>query len=484
MASVKIGPEFFKKIKLDYTDWKWALVREFAQNSCDAGSRNIVFTLTTDGAKTTLTVENDGRIMSEEILVGKLLALGGSDKDLGGATVGGFGVAKSLLYFCHDSYSIQSGNLQVIGSGADYELTTDAEFSYVDGTRSQIVLDGNLVDDLVSAIQKFIVLGQTACTIIINQPLGTLTERPSLAKGSFRREFDFGKVYTNKTGPQNTVIARINGMPMFVKRTPFNRCVILELTDSKVLTSNRDGLTGEANQQLTNFLTALVVDKRSALKNPVVTVTRYVGNRLKAKSRYDDEDTNGESQSATEAQTQTAAFGAATNRELSTGSVNWETVYERRSPLDFGIYIKNETSLKIPEYLLPESFSKYGQRLIEIWSKIMVKMHEIQKDDAAFVVGFIFSEDAVAQYAKEDGEPAVYYLSPCEVIKQVCSESRSFKTRWKLTQRNHLLAIAAHEYLHKQYTYHDENYAAALTDLMAVVMENRKSFNSCFVSDN
>jgi hypothetical protein len=33
---VKIGPEFFAKAKNDYANWKWAIIREFMQNSMDA----------------------------------------------------------------------------------------------------------------------------------------------------------------------------------------------------------------------------------------------------------------------------------------------------------------------------------------------------------------------------------------------------------------------------------------------------------------
>lgn len=41
-GQVKIGHQFFTKIKADYADWQWALIREFLQNCFDApGCRNV-----------------------------------------------------------------------------------------------------------------------------------------------------------------------------------------------------------------------------------------------------------------------------------------------------------------------------------------------------------------------------------------------------------------------------------------------------------
>src|SRR5437868_6960106 len=123
MAQVAIGREFFEKIKYDYSNWRWALIREFLQNSMDApNSRNISVTIKPEGLNTLLIVENDGEPMDEHTLTHKLLTLGGSGKDFASNSVGGFGVAKSLLYYCHLEYRIYSGQWYVQGSGAQYEM--------------------------------------------------------------------------------------------------------------------------------------------------------------------------------------------------------------------------------------------------------------------------------------------------------------------------------------------------------------------------
>ena len=121
---VRISPEFFRKIKLDYADWRWALVREFLQNCFDApGCRSVELSVVTDGATTALTVVNDGRSMDRDTLVNKLLTLGGSGKNFQGENTGGFGVAKSLLYYCHAGYVISTGDMLVRGCGAQDTIT-------------------------------------------------------------------------------------------------------------------------------------------------------------------------------------------------------------------------------------------------------------------------------------------------------------------------------------------------------------------------
>jgi len=43
--SVQIGPEFFQKVKNDYSNWMWAIIREFIQNGIDAPNtrNNLMF---------------------------------------------------------------------------------------------------------------------------------------------------------------------------------------------------------------------------------------------------------------------------------------------------------------------------------------------------------------------------------------------------------------------------------------------------------
>jgi len=135
---IKIGPEFFAKAKNDYNDWHWAIIREFMQNSIDCGSDTIGISINLDNdGETSLVVENNGEPMTRDIMENKLLSLGSSGKEFKDS-VGGFGKAKEILYFCHSAYTIKSGNIVVKGSGAEY--TIEQSDDKVDGTASAILI--------------------------------------------------------------------------------------------------------------------------------------------------------------------------------------------------------------------------------------------------------------------------------------------------------------------------------------------------------
>ena len=66
MPTVTIPPShFINNVKKNYANYKIALIREFLQNSVDAGSHNISFNYQGN----ILTVEDDGCGMTKEILV-------------------------------------------------------------------------------------------------------------------------------------------------------------------------------------------------------------------------------------------------------------------------------------------------------------------------------------------------------------------------------------------------------------------------------
>ena len=73
MAQVTIGRDFFKKAKNDYNDFEWAFVREFNQNGIDCRSTRIYWNIElTPNGNTKVTIQNDGEVMSEDILRNKL----------------------------------------------------------------------------------------------------------------------------------------------------------------------------------------------------------------------------------------------------------------------------------------------------------------------------------------------------------------------------------------------------------------------------
>ena len=463
---VTIGPEFFVKAFNDYASWHWAIVREFMQNSIDCGSDTIQVTVELNESENTvvLTVSNNGDPMSREILVEKLLALGGSGKNFQN-TVGGFGKAKEILYFAHRSYKIETGDWTVAGSGAGYNL--EPAVSHYHGTRSTVVIVGaHHFDRIVDVFRLFAGYTKWDGQLTLNgEHLAT-----NLRSGTHRRDLGFGAVYTNKLA-QNKMIIRINGVPMYHTYTGFNHCVVIELVGASVdtLTSNRDGLNDKCRHELNSFIAELIVDKRSALlKKDKVRYYHYDGLKF-----CHEEDVG--------AQTINQLVGSVRNKLLScvpsAGNVRQVSVSNSKAVLDNEFIIKNETDFKIPAYYFPDrkEFCAYSRKLIRIWGRLLLELHRLFNTYGDFAIGFIFDENCEAEFEKGQ-YGSVYYLNPAKIV------SSSFKKRFKLTERNRLLMIALHEFVHGiGFGSHDEYYSNKLTDMAWQVLDNRSRFNQCFL---
>lgn len=488
---VKIGPEFFRKIKLDYADWRWALVREFLQNCFDApGSRNVEVTVESNGDATILTVVNDGASMDRDTLVNKLLTLGGSGKNFEGENTGGFGVAKSLLYYCHQNYVITTGNLTVRGSGAQYAIsereTTEP------GTRSMVAVDGDEASELRDAVRKFAGMAQWKGTLKLDgEVLAT-----DLRKGARRKDVGFGVVYTNNSF-SNTCIVRLNGQPMFSTWTRFKGCVLIELTGKacQVLTSNRDGLVRPFSSQLNDLLTSLAVDKKSALREQQAEYKRYAGELQRNEAKKPKEAELGLSSvidvgqlaalvrsfgemgggATTEAAPETAQGG------IRMVVVSKEDEQDRSISVGPQFILKNATGMKTPSYYTPgDGFSRYSRDLVRCWTGLLLKLHQVCDRSGEFSVGFVFDEESEAE-SEKGVYGQVYYVNP---VKVVTNGKRRMEARWDgaWQARFELISVACHEFVHGAYGLgeHDEDYAGKLTEVTAKAMEHMEELvNLC-----
>src|SRR5574343_2116131 len=116
---------FFTMGTRDYTSYESALPREFYQNSIDAGASQI--TVEFDDEEKTITITDDGCGMDRDIILNKLLVLGGSHKSEG--SVGAFGKAKEILYFAWIKYCIRSNYCVVNGENDKFTLTSGEFFT-------------------------------------------------------------------------------------------------------------------------------------------------------------------------------------------------------------------------------------------------------------------------------------------------------------------------------------------------------------------
>lgn len=483
MATVGIGPKFFRKSLDDYRDWRWALPREAMQNSMDAPrSRNIHTWIEKLSNDTLFTWGNDGDPMSREELEGKLLTLGESGKDFQG-TVGGFGAAKLILLFAHLNYEILTGDYHVVGSGGNYTIEQRPHYA---GTLTKVLIEGDRRDELLMYLNEFMLMAQWHGTVTIN---GEIYQN-SLRKGARRRDFDWAVVYTNKS-ISNRLVVRVNGVPMFYRHLDCNRrCVVVELKagSASVLQTNRDALKGEFQQQLDAFIDEITVDKISALRDTSPQYIRFGGKKFSISLQADK----------TMQQIVSAAYATlpTCNEEEKTETVveDHKVAYApapiatrdlgKFSRLTHEFIVKNTTGMDIPVHYLPSEFSDYSARLTKIWAQVMLALHDLFNKKAEFSVGFVFDEDKEAEFENRDyGQ--VYFINPITVVRQDNSNSRSMAKRWKFTPAGRwaILADALHEFVHGALGmhYHDELYSSTLTSMAGVLLKERQRFNRCFV---
>src|SRR5581483_10602077 len=140
MKQIELPIHYFTAAaKREYSNWRHALPREFFQNSFDAHADEFKIDVEENETHTILSVADNGYGMSREDCESKLLTMGGSGKSE--AAVGGFGVAKGLLFFAWEKWQILSRNYRVEGQGCQYEICETDD--YICGVRAKIYINKN-----------------------------------------------------------------------------------------------------------------------------------------------------------------------------------------------------------------------------------------------------------------------------------------------------------------------------------------------------
>jgi len=482
-SAIKIGPEFFANSIRDYSDKHWAFVREILQNAMDSdGCNRINITVQNDGEGTIVTVQDNGAGMTREILVEKLLALGGSGKACERGKVGGFGKAKELLYLAQRHYQIDTLEHRVVGSGANYDLT---EIARVPGCTAKVWWNGSDDTRMLETFRRFLSMCLWRGEVVLNG----VQIRTILNKGTHRRSFEFAHVYSNKTYA-GLMIVRMGGIPMFVQGVDYKGTLVIELIGSSyaVLTANRDSLLYQYSTQLQGFVRDLTVNKSKALNVRSTKILKFDGPAISVDFR--------QMMVAAATAGGTVAVAVATDEEQglmipaeavlgqqpqASGISAAPTSIARMGAFNFKFTIKNTTGMDTPDYYKPGAqFSSYAKRLVSWWVNCLTEIHRTLNVNATFGVGFILDEDAEAQHEVRDGE-TTYYINPAMVVRQQKSASRSLKRRFDLTtDQMRVLADAVHEFTHRDHSGHSEDFASAITSHMGKVMKALPSFEPCF----
>jgi hypothetical protein len=268
VRQVQVPHTYFQKAKSEYSDWRWAMIREFIQNAYDAQAAYIDFLLTANEAgRIELQVSDDGTGMDRDTLENVLLCMGGSRKLAG--SIGGFGYAKAILFFAHHRYAICTRNLRVDGSGGEYRLTEES--TAVSGTRMTVELadDSSLLDAWRERIKGYV----AACFMefATGRPVAITLDGVVLPQNNdglydFAVKTSLGDLwYDEQQGASRSAfVVTVAGLPMFIEAiySSTNQSALsggLELdAGSAALTANRDGFTSTMRDQFAKIVGELV----------------------------------------------------------------------------------------------------------------------------------------------------------------------------------------------------------------------------------
>lgn len=299
--NISVPHSYFKKAKKEYRNWMMALFREVIQNSVDAGATKIDFTLDEEDGGYKLTCIDNGSGMDEHILIDVLLCLGGSHKDNDDA-IGGFGYAKTLLFFAHDHYQIRTKDNIIEGVGGNYNFSkSDA---YINGTEITLSIarqDENEVTysfEFYEAIKEIMAYSHLkGVTVTFDHEV----VKDNVYKFDFQYPTTIGNVIFKdmRDAYASKLWVRINGLAMFQHYvwSENKSCFlgILELSEAptKVLTTNRDSLKGQAEAEF-NKIFASLQDERSSLKTN--KIMNWTLNQFDFSIQSDDVETVSEKQ--------------------------------------------------------------------------------------------------------------------------------------------------------------------------------------------
>ena len=516
--SVLLGEDFLSKALDDYSQWNRAWWREAIQNCVDAGATRIILsTKTLPDGRYEVTVTDNGKGMSSDILFKKYLSLGSSGKKDSPTATGGFGEAKRLLLFPWCQWTILTngadGPLGVTGVGFTYKKVAHLDAQGT-GTSLIIIMPADKHVDPVDA-EWFV----SKCHLPdIRITLNGETVKADLECGkpvdTHEVSSDFMKMYYSpKARKARGLFIRKNGLLMFEDYAPDLKGVLIgEIVPPsvQVLQSNRDGFrTWSYSTQLNDLKSALSKDTSSALRKSKQERTRYEGSqevtatventsgklfdvlanhfdavknkKLAAQIAHDADLTM---QTLTKHAEKPGTF-LPTNGVAGIilsgcfGAENQQTQIEAAAAqlawaADF--YVVNEVEdFKVPKWLKPTDMKarpkKAARLFLEFCRLILIRLGFKER----FGIGWMFSTSeaentgfARAAYLKEDGR---HWLLLNPFVGGNMEKKEIFSIRNK-AHLNDLFALALHECTHMvdRINRHDENFSSALTRNIGLVL--------------
>lgn len=264
-----------------YREWKEIILRELIQNSIDAHATRI--DITWDEANYVLTITDNGKGMTEDILKNVYFSPGATTKEGDNDQNGGFGRARLVTCIAQRYYKIWTHDNYAEGECDQINFSKLLDDQFVNGCKLEIGIlkkfEGYPVH--INMVQEFINFVRYCnfkdVTITFNGE--AFSNYLKVRKDQYVCDLEmdgevFCKVYKISQSvkynyPQTLVVRSEGGLLMFTKHIPnLPCCVILEITvaSSKVLMTNRDGFGREWSNIVSEFISGLTVDPKSTLK--------------------------------------------------------------------------------------------------------------------------------------------------------------------------------------------------------------------------
>jgi len=527
-AGFQLGELWFSNVLRDYQNnfgEKWW--REAIQNAVDAGAKHVVCSVqpTAEG-HIEVSIEDDGSGMSQEVLVGAFLTGGGTTKQEGSSTFGGFGRAKELLILPWIRYEIHTRDLLIASRQA--ERAPLQRVTRRVGTRLTVVMPASkhaTAADAAAYIKrcdlpgvKFTVNEERFVANLArrNQPVrekAYAVRRDDGSTGHFTVKIFYDE--KNTSYPWEAQI-RLNGLFMFdqwISNKPKGLVLVeIEGAAKDVLTSNRDSFSSsEVRRDLDDFAQEVSREKEQALrkKSGMVREKYTGGGKFQAQL-----DTPRRSEDAALREASILEIAGPMDGEISQAALQEivrsmdgyreqqdpsavlsfaqgdamaaiiESVMHPRSGERLGsdvietlakqlawspdYYLVNDVEgFKVRAKFRPESMTREVRTLLRVWAEMCRFVLCLLGCARPFGVGFVFSRSSLAEYRKEEGEEWLM-LNPLPQLA-AHQEDPDLIDLSDPHQLLELYASAVHEVTHmaNQCSFHDSDFAAALTANMA-----------------
>lgn len=509
MATVRIGTQFFRKEALSYSSPATGFWRELIQNSVDNRARRIdvlIEAVKSSRELVRVRFSDNGTGMDRATLEDVFFCLGETTKS-DTSTIGGFGRARLLTCFAQESYSIRTQNLEVIGAGADYEISQvdrffkGCEFDIVVHLPTMRALPYNDYEEPETRIRQALLNYLSKCQFSSALEVVINGERYTnyLMKRQKRGDLSFGSIHVvqNPQSHSSYMHVRVSGVLMFEKYLyGTDACVIVEIDPQRsrqVLLSNRDGLQREYVNELDTLVQRLAVDNLSALdKRRSETIVAEGGYRWASTRKLPMKQSRKKAtplavsdrasafqpplmgEALTSAQTYVMEVG-----EEVIGRVDFSSYLAAKQPdeLTQGMYFVLDTdNVKLraaarkwqARYLTTEGPGRNRRKLFAQWviaCEWAISAFSCIQDEYTIEMwapGVYFKEEADAGYQAGQMEDShVFLFKPLD---------NSGKVRYginSLEDHADMLASAAHEVCHVAYEGHNEGFAMLLTNMMA-----------------